>query len=129
MIQRNTPELFVRDVDEAVRFYTDVLGFQLEARMPEDASQPTEWAMVQQGGAAFMFEKPQQPRSPDGVAFYLAVEDAGALAGVLRGRGAAVEGPVDKHYGMREVLVTDPNGYRLIFSSAVPAVETAGASS
>jgi catechol 2,3-dioxygenase-like lactoylglutathione lyase family enzyme len=36
MIQRNTPELFVRDVEEAIGFYTETLGFQLEGRMPED---------------------------------------------------------------------------------------------
>jgi catechol 2,3-dioxygenase-like lactoylglutathione lyase family enzyme len=40
MIQRNTPELFVRDVEESIRFYTQTLGFQLEGRMPEDQSSP-----------------------------------------------------------------------------------------
>lgn len=127
MIQRNTPELFVRDVDEAVRFYTEVLGFEPAGRMPEDPAQPTAWAMVQQGGAAFMFGKPPEERSADGVVFYLAVEDATAAAETLRARGAQVEGPLDMFYGMREATVVDPNGYKLVFTSPVQVTEPAQA--
>jgi catechol 2,3-dioxygenase-like lactoylglutathione lyase family enzyme len=71
MIRRNTPELFVRDVEESIRFYTETLGFDLEGRMPEDHSKPVEWAMVVNGNASFMFQKPDRPKEADGVVFYL----------------------------------------------------------
>lgn len=125
MIERNTPELYVRDVEEAIGFYTRTLGFQLEGRMPEDQSQPVEWAMVSNGNASFMFQKPDEPKRPDGVVFYLAVEDADRAIADLRARGAIVEGPVDQFYGYREGTVTDPSGYKLVFTSPVPAVEPA----
>ncbi|MDO8614750.1 MAG: VOC family protein [Dehalococcoidia bacterium] len=127
MIQRNTPELFARDVDEAVRFYTEVLGFRLAHRVPEDSSQAAEWALVEQGNATFMFEKPAEPRSPYGVVFYLAVEDIEETAAALRSRGAMVQGPVDQWYGQREATVTDPSGYRLVFTAPVPAKQPAQA--
>ena len=120
MIQRNTPELFVRDVEEAIRFYTETLGFQLEGRMPEDQSRPVEWAMVANGNASFMFQKPDEPKRTDSVVFYLAVEDADSTIEDLQAGGATVEGPVDQFYGYREATVKDPNGYKLVFTSPVP---------
>jgi len=96
MIQRNTPELFVRDIEEAILFYTETLGFQLEGRMPEDQSKPVEWAMVANGNASFMFQKPDVPKQAEGVVFYLAVDDADATIEHLRSRGAVVDGPVDQ---------------------------------
>ncbi len=127
MIQRNTPELFVRDVEETIRFYTDKLGFDLEGRMPEDQSKPVEWAMVANGNASFMFQKPDGPKQADGVVFYLAVDDADAMIEALRARGAVVDGPVDQFYGYREATVTDPNGYKLVFTAPVPTAQRAGA--
>ena len=128
MIKRNTPELFVHDVDEAVRFYRDVLGFEVEGRAPEDSSQPAEWAMVKSGEVALMFGgKRTKPGSADRVVFYLAVDDADATIEALRARGAAVEGPVDQSYGYREATVMDPNGYKLVFTAPVPAAQRAGA--
>ena len=126
MIQRNTPELFVRDVEESIRFYTERLGFQLEGRMPEDQSKPVEWAMVANGNASFMFQQPESPKQPDGVVFYLAVDDADATIDDLRSRGASVEGPVDQFYGYREATVTDPSGYKLVFTAPIPAALPAG---
>jgi predicted enzyme related to lactoylglutathione lyase len=126
MIQRNTPEIFVRSVDEAIRFYTETLGFELEGRMPEDQTKPVEWAMVANGNASFMFQRPDSPRQADGVVFYLAVDDADATIEELRNRGASVEGPVDQFYGYREATVTDPSGYKLVFTSPIPAPHPAG---
>ena len=93
MIQRNSPELFVRDVDEALRFYRDVLGFEVEGRMPEDNSQPVEWAMVKSGAAAFMFGGNRvKPGSQDVVVFYLAVENVDQTIHELHSRVASLRG-------------------------------------
>ena len=126
MIQRNTPELWVRDIQEAIRFYTQVLGFQLEARMPEDEAEPVEWAMVASDNASFMFQHRDEEKRADGVSFYLFVDKINATIEELRSRGAALEGPVDQFYGYREATVTDPNGYKLVFTAPVPTAERAG---
>jgi predicted enzyme related to lactoylglutathione lyase len=84
--------------------------------------------MVVNGSASFMFQKPDQPKQPDGVVFYLAVDDIDHTIENLRARGADVEGPVDQFYGYRyrEGTVTDPSGYKLVFTSPVPESERAG---
>jgi lactoylglutathione lyase len=127
MIQQNTPELLVGDVEESIRFYTETLGFHLEGRMPEDHSKPVEWAMVANGNASFMFQKPDRPKQADGVVFYLAVDNADATIEDLRARGASVEGPVDQFYGYREATVTDPSGYKLVFTAPISTAKSAGA--
>ena len=128
MIEGNIPEMLVRDVDAAVRYYVDALGFQVDARVPEDAAQPAEWAMVKRDNASFMFEKREPFGDGTGVDFYLNVTDVMEFLEELRTRGADVVGePEDTWYGMRNVTVRDPNGYQLIFSSPVPAKETASA--
>ena len=127
MIQRNTPELWVHDIEEAICFYTETLGFRIEARMPEDQTKPVEWAMVANDNASFMFQHRDEPKLTDAVAFYLFVDDVDATVEDLRSRGAALEGPVDQFYGYREVTVTDPSGYKLVFTAPVPATLSAGA--
>jgi uncharacterized glyoxalase superfamily protein PhnB len=128
MIEKNTPEMLVRDVDTAVCYYTGALGFTLNARVPEDTGQPAEWAMVKRDNATFMFEKREPYGDGTGVDFYLNVTDVTEILDELRERGAEVIGePEDTWYGMRNVTVRDPNGYQLIFSSPVPVRETASA--
>jgi predicted enzyme related to lactoylglutathione lyase len=125
MIKGNTPELFVSDVDAAARYYTEELGFDLVARMPEDASQPAEYARVASGGAGFMFESTKDV-STKGVAFYIEVDDVDATARDLGARGANItEEPVDRWYGWREVTVHDRDGYKLVFTAPVEAAAKA----
>jgi len=127
MIQRNTPELWVRDIEEAIGFYKQKLGFQLDARMPEDESKPVEWAMVANDNASFMFQHRDEEKQTDGVAFYLFVDGIDATIEEIRSRGVALEGPVDQFYGYREATVTDPSGYKLVFTAPVPETPSASA--
>jgi len=39
------------------------------------------------------------------------------LAAHVQEKGAAVVGPVPQPWNVREVTVTDPNGYRLVFTT------------
>jgi uncharacterized glyoxalase superfamily protein PhnB len=55
-----------------------------------------------------------------------AVDDTDAAIEDLRARGASVEGPVDQFYGYREATVTDPTGFKLVFTSPIPAAQPAG---
>jgi uncharacterized glyoxalase superfamily protein PhnB len=128
LIERNTPEFLVQDVDATVRYYVEALGFAVDMRVPEDDAQPAEWAMVKRDGASFMFEKREPFGNGEGVDFYLHVTDVNVLLEELRRRGAEIVGePEDTWYGMRNVTVRDPNGYELIFASPVPAKENANA--
>jgi predicted enzyme related to lactoylglutathione lyase len=47
---------------------------------------------------------------------YIEITDLDALVTELRSRGAAIiEGPVDRVYGKRELVIEDCNGLRLAF--------------
>lgn len=122
MIERLTPDLQVRDVDAALGHYCEVLGFQETGRLPEDRNQPAIWAQVSLGNAHFMFESEGEPpaQPAGGITFYLRVADVDAVHARLVARGATiVHPPTDQEYGMRETLVTDPDGYRLVFTSPI----------
>lgn len=130
MIERSIPELWVQNVDDAVRYYTDVLGFELIGRLAEDAgdAKPATWAMVRQGEAYFQFAPTKDPRATDGVIFYLEVKDVDATAEKLRSRGARiVAAPADQWYGWREMQVEDAAGYRLAFFSLMFGGDGSGA--
>ena len=60
--------------------------------------------------------RPARVRAPVAYDAYLHVTNVDALAAELRAHGAAIrEGPVDRSYQMREVIVTDLNGLVLAF--------------
>ena len=62
--------------------------------------------------------QPGSPRGGDVLDAYIWVGDVDVLAQELKGRGARIiEGPVDRDYGMREIVIQDPDGFRLAFGS------------
>jgi catechol 2,3-dioxygenase-like lactoylglutathione lyase family enzyme len=50
-------------------------------------------------------------------------EELPGLAGRVRAHGGAVEGPLDTPWNTRDVRVTDPNGYRLVYTARRPEGE------
>jgi catechol 2,3-dioxygenase-like lactoylglutathione lyase family enzyme len=119
------PMLEVADVRETATFYADRLGFEVTGHIEEpDGEWP--WASVRRDGVGLMFTErhfhddgPDEAHPADPLltgSLYLNVDDVDALADELRGRGVVLDfGPTDQPHGMREIGVTDPNGYFLIF--------------
>jgi catechol 2,3-dioxygenase len=109
--------LHVSDVDEALRFYRDALGFELQAQMPTAA-------FVSAGGyhhhVAFNVWRGEHipPVDPDALGmrwFTVVVPDDGALEAVaarLRAAGVAFERDVDGD-GDGTLSVQDPSGNAL----------------
>jgi catechol 2,3-dioxygenase-like lactoylglutathione lyase family enzyme len=107
----------VHDVDEAIRFYCDLLGF--EERMHPA---PT-FAMLTHGDLRLNLSAPGGPGGggsamPDGTVpapggwnrFALEVPDLEALVETLRGQGAHFRNDVVVGVGGKQVLVDDPSG-------------------
>lgn len=121
-----TPNLMVEDVDAAVAYYRDVLGFALVQSVPEVS--PFLWAMVSSGAVALMFEArtslsqnlPAFAAAPIGATFtlYIDTDDADALYIRVKDRAQVVIAPNTAPYGRREFALIDPHGYVLVFSSA-----------
>jgi glyoxylase I family protein len=119
------PLLQVFDMPAAVRFYRDLLGFELV-----NSSGPGEdfgWGLLRRNGAEVMlntaYDVGERPPSPDparqaahaDTTLYLGCPDVDAAYRFLRDKGLAVKPPVIQRYGMKQLYVVDPDGYYVCF--------------
>ena len=114
------PLLICQDVPAALRFYTDVLGF--EVRDHDDSIGNSGFASVGNGAATVMLASPSYvPPAPkvDGKhpqsAYYFYVSDVDALRDAVVAAGWPATECVDRFYGLREFEVVDPEGHVLLF--------------
>jgi catechol 2,3-dioxygenase-like lactoylglutathione lyase family enzyme len=106
--------LAVPDLETSAGYFRDVLGFRVSW---EEA---TEWRLVERDGVRVMLGHCPNDRPPDELGShnwfgYLDVDDVDALHAELTARGATCSAPADRHYGMREIVVTTIDGHRLVF--------------
>ena len=111
-----TVRYFVTDLDDAVAFYRDLLGFEEQLR-PSPA-----FAMLYRGDLRLLLSVPGQAGGgdvlPDGSVpapggwnrIALQVEDLPAAVGELRGQGARFRNDIVTGTGVRQVLIRDPSG-------------------
>jgi catechol 2,3-dioxygenase-like lactoylglutathione lyase family enzyme len=121
-MNRVAPYFLVNDVFATAEFYRDALGFTFD----EFFGDPPSYTIVQRDEVRIMFRqvRPARPaatrpnRSVMDETFdaYVYVSDVDGLAAELRAKNAdIIEGPIDRIYQMRELLVRDCNGYVLAF--------------
>ena len=118
-----TPCLKASDLEETVRFYTELLGFRVESLWPPD--EPT-FVVLDHGpsldrvAVSLMFYSEDmvenEPKPGLTGQLTLDVDDVMSLFESLRGEVKVLWGPEVYHYGRREFSIADPNGYRLVFS-------------
>jgi glyoxylase I family protein len=122
------PLLQVYDMPTSVRFYRDQLGFEVAATSPTLGDDYFHWALLRLGGAELMLntayesneERPSQPEAARTAAhrdtgLFFACPDVDAAYRQLRGKGVAVNAPSVAGYGMKQMYLTDPDGYELCF--------------
>ena len=96
------------DMDAAVRFYTEVLGFPLKLRDGD------RWAAFDLGGATLALEGGASSGGGNGGATVsLRVDGLSELADQLRARGATV-GPIETGPHERRAVLTDTAGNQLL---------------
>jgi catechol 2,3-dioxygenase-like lactoylglutathione lyase family enzyme len=121
-MNRVAPYFLVRDVFATAEFYRDVLGFTFRQFFGD----PPSFTIVERDDVRIMFRqvrpaKPAVARPNPSVMdetfdAYIYVSEVDKLATELRAKKAdIVEGPVNRIYRMRELLVRDCNGYVLAF--------------
>ena len=122
MDPRVTPMIHVEDVRATVDWYVSI-GFR--ALGTGDDGNEMVWAEGGFGSGRVMFSaggKPGWPHRRE-VDLYVHTEKIDALHRAFAERGIEViETPHDTFYGMREVIVRDPNGFWITFGE--PAAKT-----
>jgi catechol 2,3-dioxygenase-like lactoylglutathione lyase family enzyme len=119
---RAAPFFLVDDVFATAEFYRDVLGFSFNRFFGD----PPGFTIVQRDDVRILLRQVRPSRSPvarpnrtvmdEAYDAYIWVSNVDALASELRARNAdIIEGPIDRIYEMRELIVRDPNGYVLAF--------------
>jgi len=120
------PQFTVPDLVRTAEYYRDVLGFQIAGywdgeRVSLVPDTPPVFAIVWRDQVQVFFNRADQTdvriRPAEGAPdAYLRVIGINALAEELRTRGADIlDGPEDRVYGQRELVVTDCNGLILCF--------------
>ena len=119
------PLLQVFDMQASIHFYCDVLGFELV-----NTSQPGDsfaWALLRLNGVELMlntaYEDEERPAKPDparvaghaDTGLFFGCADLDGAYGHFRAHGLKVKEPAIRDYGMRQLYVTDPDGYNLCF--------------
>jgi catechol 2,3-dioxygenase-like lactoylglutathione lyase family enzyme len=107
---RAVPILAGSDLDRTQGYYAS-LGFRLVERHEH-------YLVMHSGGTELHFSS--RPDTP-AVVVFLQVVDAGAVWKRLRSDGVDGLGPVrDQPWGLREFVVTDPDGNRIRIGSGIP---------
>lgn len=123
-LRKLTPNLVVSNVERSVAFYRDVLGFAVEASVPEAA--PFAFAWMKRGAIDLFLNAPEAAIAeypafrdrPIGGTLTLFVEVAGIRAAytALDGKVRIVMPLELKGYGMTEFAFEDPDGYLITFA-------------
>lgn len=115
-----TPMLMCKDVQTAITFYTDVLGFTVNGRM--DNIGTSGWAALQNGPATIMLAIPSYiPRAEltDGrftqSTYYYYVKDVVGLQARVRDKGYETSELMVRFYGLKEFEMLDPEGHMMTF--------------
>ena len=118
------PTLAASDLAQSGRWYQEALGFQHIFTAPSRDGTPMlihlRWAKY---ADLLLVPQQQAPEGPRGVGVTLGYSiqqgTADELAKRARAAGVTIlEGPVDRPWNARELIVADPDGYRLAFSQA-----------
>ena len=119
------PLLQVYDMPTAVRFYRDLLGFELVNQSRD--GEEFDWCLLSRGGAEIMlntmYESEHRPSQPDAnrtaahtdTGLYFACRELDSAYEHLRANGVRLEPPRLAPYGMRQLSFRDPYGYGICF--------------
>jgi catechol 2,3-dioxygenase-like lactoylglutathione lyase family enzyme len=119
--------LQVFDMPTSLKFYRDVLGFEILETSHPNAGDQVDWCHLRLNDAELMlntaYEAPERPPAPEQpriaahseTCLYFGCPDVEAAYRYLRSRGIDVQEPKIAHYGMKQLYVSDPDGFLLCF--------------
>ena len=122
-------ELFVDDLDAAIAFWRDVLGFAVARRDEGYASLERGTVVLGLGpvaklppagpGPGFTQERLARDKGA-GVEIVLEADDLQAVHESCRAAGVIVEDLTDRPWGLRDFRIADPDGYYIRVTTPAP---------
>ncbi|WCM94387.1 VOC family protein [Acidovorax sp. NCPPB 2350] len=111
-LQATIPVLASLDLDESAAFCADRLGFAIHLRA-------SDYLIAARDGCELHFWLCDDRRIAEHTSCYIR-GDVRALHAEFTRRGLALEPPVERPWGMRELYVIDPHGNLLKFGEPTP---------
>ncbi len=101
------PNIFVRDIETSLRFYKDVLSFEVLAHGPG-------FALLSRDRAGLGLVESHTFVAQSAAVCYLDVEHVAILFEAVEGAGAKIDQVLTSHpWGMRDFVVVDPDGNKI----------------
>ncbi len=124
-VQEMTPLIQVFNMPRSLAFYRDILGFEVFSTSGngDDSS----WVWLKLGTIDLMlndqYEPGNVPEAPPAertrwhrdTCLYFACSDVESAYDCLRSKGLELEPPTVAPYGMKQLYVSDPDGYNICF--------------
>ncbi|HEX5436426.1 MAG TPA: hypothetical protein VFW98_04670 [Gemmatimonadaceae bacterium] len=123
LARKLTPNLFVDEIEPCIAFWTERLGLEVVAKVPE--GDRLGFAILSNGDMELMYQTweslakdvpgafPSTPARPVGL--FVEVSDLGAVEKAMRG-APSIFPRRRTFYGMDEIGVREPGGYAVIFA-------------
>ncbi len=122
------PLLQVFDMPTSVRFYRDLLGFEIIGNSPPRSPDDFDWCWLKrENGTELMlntrYEHDSRPPAPDpahvaahdDTCLYIGCPDVDAAYRFLVAQGLKPKEPNVTHYGMKQLYLHDPDGFNICF--------------
>src|SRR5262245_32846512 len=124
-IRGMAPLLSVFDMKTSLEFYRDILGF--EVVQDSGRGNDSGWVMLEKSGVTLMlntaYDDEDRPEAPDPAhrtihretCLYFGCPDPHAAYEFLKSKDVKLDPPAIAPYGMKQLYVSDPDGYNLCF--------------
>lgn len=132
-VRGGSPLIQVFHMPTSIRFYRDVLGFAVTGKAKAISDDPDDvgWMMLELGAATIMlntaYDPDDVPAAPDAARWqghqdtclYFACPDVDGAYAHLVAKGVQVDPPKVAWYGMKQLYLTDPDGFGVCFQWTV----------
>lgn len=125
MYRAVAPMLLVQNVDQALAWYRDVLGADLQYSSPQNP--PFQWVSLRLDDIEIMLVQKEAAQGwysdqvtisemPANFIAYVYVKQLDTLYGQIKGKAPIVKEPTEQPYGVREFAIRHPFGFILVFA-------------
>jgi catechol 2,3-dioxygenase-like lactoylglutathione lyase family enzyme len=118
-----SPSFTVSDLDKSVAWYRDVLGFGVEETWKDDGK--VVGVSLRAGDVSFMigqddWKKGRDRKKGEGFRIYCETKkNVDDLAKRIEAKGGRLDsGPTDQPWGVRDISLTDPDGFKITIARA-----------